>query len=365
MNASSKILKGTVICFFVLGYGLAYLLTSHASFIGSKSLEIEKGDGSRIIAEKLKKNGFIQSKWAFIFYLTITGKANNLKPGNFIFSSKSTIPQIARELAYRGTEEKVVTIPEGWSIEDIADYFSADLFVEAPAQAEGGSASGGEKRVILAPFDFYAIAKSKNSEVRQRLITIFPFLKEVPAPSGLEGYLFPDTYRVYKNASAEDIIIKMLKNFERKISPELQLEIARQKKSVFEIITMASMIEKEVVSDEDRILVSGILWKRLELGIGLNVDATIVFAKIQNSKLKVNNFDKISIEDTKIESPYNTYKYRGLPFGPISNPGLSAIMAAIYPKKSDYLYYLSKPDGTTVFSRTLEEHNIAKAKYLK
>src|SRR3989344_3235079 len=125
----------------------------------------------------------------------------------------------------------------------------------------------------------------------------------------------------------------MLENFEKKVSPELQLEIARQKKNLFEIIIMASLIEKEVISEEDRALVSGILWKRLELGIGLNVDATIQYIKSletvrdrQPTLRPGSRQAKISIEDTKIESPYNTYKYRGLPPGPISNRSFMATL---------------------------------------
>ena len=121
---------------------------------------------------------------------------------------------------------------------------------------------------------------------------------------------------------------------------------------------MASLIEKEVISDNDRALVSGILWKRIDNGIPLQVDATVTY--IIGKKTT-----KISIEETKIDSPYNTYAYKGLPIGPIANPGLSAIHAALYPKSSSYLYYLSASDGTTIYSRTFEEHNKAKVKYLR
>ena len=205
-----------------MGYGWAYLLTPHTSFQGSKSVEIVKGEGSRAIAEKLKENGFIRSKWFFVFYVALTGSAADLKPGSFVFSSKSAIPQIVSELSYGGREEQVITILEGWGIDDITDYF--------------------EKENVSAGSDFYTIAKGKNSDSWQKLVSLFPFLSEVPKTSGLEGYLFPDTYRIYKNASAEEIIIKMLENFEKKVSPELQLEIARQKKNLFEIIIMASLI---------------------------------------------------------------------------------------------------------------------------
>lgn len=121
---------------------------------------------------------------------------------------------------------------------------------------------------------------------------------------------------------------------------------------------MASLVEKEVKTLEDKKLVSGVLWKRLENGMPLQVDATISYITGKKNA-------KILIADTQIDSPYNTYKYRGLPLGPISNPGLDSIVAALYPQESSYWYYLSTPEGQTIFSRTLDEHNQARAKYLK
>ncbi len=154
----------------------------------------------------------------------------------------------------------------------------------------------------------------------------------------------------------------MLENFSSKFSLDLRAETMKQEKTIYQIITMASLIEKEVTSESDRALVSGILWKRLSLGIPLQVDATINYIKKERGTSSPSG--KISILDTKIESLYNTYKYAGLPKGPIDNPGISAIKAAIHPKESPYLYYLSAPDGKTIFSKTLGEHNAAKAKYL-
>ena len=150
----------------------------------------------------------------------------------------------------------------------------------------------------------------------------------------------------------------MLQNFDAKFSNDLRQETLHQNHTTFEIITIASLIEKEVASDSDRALVSGILWKRMKLNIPLQVDATVLYARPKR-------IGKVTLADTKINSPYNTYRYTGLPPAPIANPGLSAIRAALYPKKSPYLYYLSTPDGKTIFSKTREEHNRAKAKYLK
>jgi len=137
----------------------------------------------------------------------------------------------------------------------------------------------------------------------------------------------------------------------------LREEIQKQDKTIFEIITMASLLEREVRSIDDKKIVSGILWKRLKNKVALQVDATINYI---TGKKATEGFK----EDVKIDSPYNTYKYRDLPLGPISNPGLDSILASIYPEDSDFWYYLSTPEGETIFSKTLEEHNIARVKYL-
>ncbi|QQG45626.1 MAG: endolytic transglycosylase MltG [Candidatus Sungiibacteriota bacterium] len=305
----------------------------HTKFLNAQTVEIAPGLGPRKIAELLKQNGVIRSRWTFILYTALTGRASDLKPGNYVFFNSAAIPSVVRDLVRGGTNEIALTIPEGWSTKDIARYL--------------------ESRGLGTYHDLL-----KLISVQPPGLDKFDFLKDKPKNAGLEGYLFPDTYRVFKNAVPEDIVVKMLENFDKKLGPELRQEISRQGKTTFEIITTASLIEKEVVSDEDRALVSGILWKRLETGVGLQVDATINY--ITGKKTT-----KISREETQIDSLYNTYKYRGLPPGPIANPGLSAIRAAIYPQESPYLYYLSTPNGQTIFSTTLEEHNLAKAKYLK
>ncbi|PJA83305.1 MAG: endolytic transglycosylase MltG, partial [Candidatus Nealsonbacteria bacterium CG_4_9_14_3_um_filter_37_29] len=173
----------------------------------------------------------------------------------------------------------------------------------------------------------------------------------------LEGFLFPDTYQFPPRVSGAEVVKKMRDNFDKKFTP-YRNEVSGAGLTPFEIITMASLLEKEVKTKEDKELVSGILWKRLENKIPLQIDATITYITGQKTT-------KISKEETQIDSPYNTYKYLGLPKGPICNPGLESILAAIYPKDSDYWYYLSTPEGETTFSKTLEEHNYAKSKYLR
>ena len=236
---------------------------------------------------------------------------------------------------------------EGWTIADIA----ADL----------------EKRGLVTEKDFNLGLKS--------VLFSYDFLGELKdltfKPSSLEGYLFPDTYFIAAKPTAKSIIQKMLDNLEGKITTQMRVDIAKQDRSIFDVLILASIIEKEVgrntttisaldlqALQEERETVAGIFMNRLRIGMALQSDATIGYITKKNNP-------QASSADLLIDSAYNTYKYRGLPPGPISNPSLSAIKASIYYKKTDYLYFLTKKDGTAVYAKTLEEHNLNKRKYLK
>jgi len=214
------------------------------------------------------------------------------------------VPEIVDKLVSGDRIKKIITIIEGWTVEDIADYLEVEEL-----------------------------------------------------SSDLEGYLFPDTYEISPEDGTEEIINKMLDNFDKKLSLKLREEIASQEKTVHEIVIMASLIEKEVRTLEDKKIVSGILWKRIEVGMPLQVDATITYITGRKST-------EILKQELEIDSPYNTYKYKGLPFGPICNPGLESILAAVYPESSEYWFYLSTPEGETIFSKTLKKHNEARAEHL-
>jgi UPF0755 protein len=292
---------------------------------------INRGEGVKEIAQNLEKEKLIKGSWFFVVYNFFTCNTPKLQAGTYLLSPSMNIPEIVEKFVKGDVVKEKITILEGWTIEDIADYL--------------------EEKGIVNKEDFLKATRKDFSDE-------FEFLREKPKNSSLEGYLFPDTYEVKLGESSEEIIKKMLKNFDSKLTPNLREEIKRQNKTIFEILILASLLEKEVKTKEDKELVAGILWKRLENKMPLQVDATITY--ITGKKTT-----KISKEETQIDNPYNTYKYLGLPPGPICNPGLESILAAIYPKESDYWYYLSTPDGKTIFSKTLQEHNLAKEKYLK
>ncbi|GMX58604.1 MAG: endolytic transglycosylase MltG [Candidatus Microsyncoccus archaeolyticus] len=295
-----------------------------------KTIIITSGETIINIASDLENQGIIKNRYVFLLTAFIKNDLKNIQAGNYLLNSKMSNNEIINMLASGKTIKNKITIPEGWTNKEIADYLeSKELF---------------NKESVLNSLN----SSSYNYE----------FLTDKPNDLGLEGYVFPDTYFLETDESLENTIKIILSNFDKKLSPELREEILKQNKTIFQIITMASLIEKEVITYEDKQLVSGILWKRIDANMPLQVDATIIYALGQKK-------ESISVEDTKIDSPYNTYKYRGLPIGPICNPGFESIKAAIYPKESSYWYYLSKSNKETVFSKTLEEHNVAKNKYLK
>ena len=301
---------------------------------------IEKGQGAREIASNLKREGIISNTLFFNYYIWQDKSANSLQAGKYELSPSMTIRQIVAKFK-EGDVIKVpgikVTIPEGYRTSEIEELLiSSGLAVKDSELTEAVGISAPLAREI---FDF-------------------GFLLDLPPRATIDGFLFPDTYFFEQDLQLNSIVEKMLFNFSEKVPDYTRVKIKARGKNLYEVVIMASLLEKEVRALEDMNLVSGVLWKRMEIGMPLQVDATLVY--ITGKKT-----GEITNEDKLIDSPYNTYKYRGLPPTPIANPGLNAINAAIEPKVSNYLYYLSAPSGETIFSETLEEHNENKAKYLR
>jgi len=326
-----------------LGFVLAYNLGVNAPVSGAGKdtvFIVSPGEGVEKIGQNLFDAGLINSRLYFKIYVWRSGIQSDLKAGEYMLKTSLSIKEIASILVSGESlsREKEIKIIEGWKINDIEEYLVKNN---------------------LAPKNtFNELAKH---DIGYWILDIAKpdFLNDAPADANLEGYLFPDTYRIFRDATAEDIIAKMLDNFNGKLSPAMRADISKQGKSIHDIVVMSSIVEKEVRSAADKKIVAGILYKRLELGMKLEVDVTINYISGKNNPSS-------ALEDLQIDSPYNTYKYYGLPPGPIANPGLDAIMAAIYPEKSPYLFYLNRQDtGETIFSKTYEEHLRNKAKYLK
>lgn len=302
---------------------------------GDKRIIIDSGLGVNEISNKLYNEGMVCDKFAFETYLWLKKSENKIKAGEYYFNKPLSIINLAGILFEGQKNGKEITIKfiEGWDSREIGGYLENENIVL-------------KKEFLNTISDAGDFKKS------------FSFLNSVPNGKSLEGFLFPDTYRIYNDSEALDIAVKALKNFDKKLTAEMRGEILRQDKDIYEIVTMASVIEKEVRSVEDMKIVSGIFWDRIKYGQPLESCATIGYILGEDKT-------RYSYEDTRINSPYNTYINKGLPLGPISNPGLRAIEAAIYPEFTDYNYFLSKPDGETVFSITYEEHLENSNRYLR
>ena len=237
-------------------------------------------------------------------------------------------------------QEREITFIEGWTNKEIEEFLI--------------------KQEIISKEEFFLGLNTISQD--QEILDEYEFLAEAVEKSFkeamLQGFLFPDTYRFYKETTAEAIIKKMLNNFDEKLGSELRQKAEQAGRNVFEIVTMASLIEKEAALDQDRRLIADIFWKRLKVGWALESCATINYI-LGAPKAR------LSFEDTRIPSPYNTYINAGLPPGPINSPSLSSIKAALSPLENDYCCFLSTDEGEMLFSQTVEEHNRNKSIYLK
>ena len=323
-----------VIALFSLSYFyVEKKLTGRASNSDvEQSFSIKEGEGVNPIASRLDRNGLISHRYWFEIYIWSKNKESNIVVGTYNLSPNMTIPEIVDVITSgKGKkEDQTVTVIEGWDNNQIGEYLAG--------------------KGISSKEEFL-----NEGALTEQYRPYFAFLQGLPKDRTLEGYLFPDTYNVIQGkTTAGQLISKMLSNFDKKLTDSLKEDIKKSKHSLDDIVIMASIIEREVPKEMDRKIVSGIFWKRIKQKQSLDSCATISYILGVNKK-------QYSYEDTRIDSPYNTYINRGLPPGPIGNPGISAIMAALYPQESDYYYFLSDPKtGETIFSRTLDEHNRAK-----
>lgn len=337
----------TVFIIYFLAFGFFIFIFNYqlkpiqVNASGEASFVVEKGQGFQEISDNLAKAGLIRSKSSFKLYLLIRGWADKLKPGIYNFPLNYSGRQIARTLVEDMLEEITITIPEGWTLSMIDEKLKEEEVLINDSLSD------------LKIKDF----NNPNSD------NYFEFLKDTSSSASLEGFLFPDTYRFYRNISAKEAAKKFLENFDDKFSNGLITQMKKQGLDFQDTVVLASLVESEIPHDADRPKVAGILLKRLAKSMPLQIDATIIYIKCEIKKL--DNCREITNGDLKIKSSYNTYLNYGLPAGSISNPGLGALKAVLYPETSPYLFYLSDPKtGNTIFARTLEEHNANKIRYL-
>jgi UPF0755 protein len=302
------------------------------------NFSIAKGENLKSIANRLKNEKYITSSTLFQFYVKLKGQEKNIKAGDYQFTPPLTIVNITKIITNGKLTQNnnSFLIIEGETMSEIEESLKGKGLIDSSLSLKNWKVE-----------DFF----------QKKYLDIF---SEIPQDAPLEGYLFPDSYHLPQGLEEKEIISIFIDNFASKINEDLFFTIKGQKRSFYEVLTMASLLEKEVTDEVDKRMVADILWRRLDTDFPLQVDATICYAQYQSFKKC-----SLSTQSFKIDSPYNTYLYKGLPPTPINNPGIESIQASLNPLANDYWYYMTdQKTGKTIFSQTFEEHKAARAKYL-
>lgn len=323
-----KVIALLVIVVFVVG-GVWFFTHLFGSATVSSKVEvtIPEASTSAEIGAILKDNGVIRSELAFKIKVKKDGAASQLKAGTYYFEGTYSLSEVIDALVSGPTlSGEKVTIPEGYNQKQIIELLvskglvTEDEFLAAAANGDFG-------------YDYLPAAGDSQR---------------------LEGFLFPDTYYIAADDSAETIIKMMLETFDSYYTDEWKARVEELGLTTSQWVTMASIVEKEAAVESDRPIIAGVFYNRLKIGMLLQSCATVQYALGETKSV-------LSNEDVQIDSPYNTYINYGLPPGPIASPGYASLYAALYPTDSDYLYFVAKPDGEHIFSVTYEEHLAAKA----
>jgi UPF0755 protein len=292
---------------------------------------IEPGASVSEIGANLQQQGLVRDGSLFRLYVRYNDLDNTINAGTFTLRPNMNIPEIAQSLQRALVAETQITIPEGKRLEEVAELLEEQLGISAD--------------------EFLRLARRADYD--------YPFLKDLPEGASLEGYLFPDTYRLPQNPTAQDVLLKMLDNYGAKVAPLLEQARAAGK-SPREVLTLASIVEREAVIPTERPLIASVYMNRLKIGMALQADPTTQYALGYQPDQKSWWKKGLTTDDLKYTDPagYNTYVNAALPPGPIASPGLSSIEAVITPAQTTYLYFVAScnQDGTHQFSNTFEEH---------
>jgi len=356
----------------VLGAGLAlaacarggsagleiYLRTNQAEIDKPASVDdrpvrfvVASGTPARAIGQNLEQAGLIRDATLFEAYVRANGLDNRLAAGEFTLAPSMTLREIAESLTRAQAAAISITIPEGWRLEQAADYLSRGGLL--------GEQEGAVYRDRALAGDLTGLDPIR-----------YPFLQQRPAGSSLEGYLFPDTYLLPASApTARDVLARQLDTFGQRVLPlfEEAQAAGQLRLSLHEVLTLASIVEREAVAPEERPSIAGVYLNRLAAGMKLDADPTVQYAMGYQPAAEQWWKTPVFLEEySSVDSPYNTYLYAGLPPGPIAAPGLSSIRAVLSPEQHDYLYFVAIPDGSGrhVFATTFVEHEENVRRYL-
>lgn len=296
---------------------------------------VEPGETAVEIAARLRREGLISDAELFRRYVQYHGLDAGIEAGEFTLRQTMTIPEIAQALQRGQRPEQVVTIQEGLRLEQVAAAVAAQTSIPED--------------------EFRALV---TTGWRDAGFASYTFLTDLSPGATLEGFLFPETYRLPEDATAADLLGRMLETFDARVTPEMRAAAANRGLSVYELVTLASIVEREAVLDEERSLIAGVYYNRLEAGWFLSADPTVQYAlgfRADTGEW----WPVLTLDDLEFDSPYNTYRNLGLPPGPICSPGLASIQATAYPAATDYYFFLAdctRNDGSHLFAVTQEEH---------
>jgi peptidoglycan lytic transglycosylase G len=300
------------------------------------TIDVQKGESVTEIARDLQDKGLVPNDAVFLGFVKLRGAGAAFQPGRHQIPAGASMDDIVAELDRPVAPQEIrITLPEGRRMEEDA--------------AEAASAGIGTAEA------FSQLASHPDRSWS------YDFLADLPKGASLEGFLFPDTYQLPgAKPAAADLIQRMLDDFQKRVTPDLRQQMAAHKHSLYDTIIIASIVEREAKAPEERPLIAGVYWNRLAKGMGLFADPTVQYAVGKPG----NWWPRLSTDDLKVSSPFNTYVKQGLPPAPICNPGLASIQAAASPQ-GDFLYFVAKNDGSGqhAFARTLDEHNANRAKY--
>lgn len=339
-------IKYTLLIFLIVT-GLLGYLGFRAIYVGQMGsdepviVRVEKGQGVASVVADLENKQLLDSKVLFTLYLTRSGLDTKIKPGTYevtpSMSMKTLVEALISGVSYN---ERTITFLEGWNLRDIAQYLLREGFITD--EEELYAVTGYPAQVFHG--------------VNDELLAEYSFLQDVPSGYSLEGFIFPDTYRVFADASVEDIIKKALDNFQIKYTTSIESQLSKTTLSFYDALKLASVVVKEARVIEDKKKVAGVFLNRLSIGMALQSDPTVNYVT-----LKVT--DNPSLEDIATESEYNTYKYAGLPPTPIANPGIEDILAVLNPTQHSFFFFLNTKEGEMVFSKDFDEHRANRIKY--
>ena len=285
-------------------------------------IEIPQGAGSTAIATRLAQNGIVRDVNSFRVALWLSGAGRRLQAGEYRFDQPLSARQVAEKIARGDVYVRPITFPEGLTVKQMAALYESKGF--GPAQEFADAARNGP---LVSAVD--------------------------PVAKDLEGYLFPDTYKLGRHATADQLVARMVAGFMKALTPELIDKAEARGLSIRQLVTLASIVEKETGTPEERTIVAAVYANRLKIGMGLQCDPTVIYALERAGRYDGN----LTRDDLQFDSPYNTYRYAGLPPGPIASPGRASLQAAAGPASVPYLYFVSKNDGSHAFATTLDEHN--------